>query len=114
MEVNRWKERHNEKSREVRMMLLRMPSQLREAIELENKKVDEVVQWDSPERKISCPKRATKKSSDRSRSPLKPLQLGNSWTPGKLMDSYYCCFSYCPIPNLPTIRCNKKSQSSPL
>ena len=49
MEVNRWKERH-EKSKEVRMMLLKMPSQVREAIMLENTQPDEVVQWDSPVR----------------------------------------------------------------
>ena len=80
MEVNRWKKRHNEKSREVRMILLKMPSQTREAVELENKQ--EVVQWDSPVRDPEHSHGPTK-IRDRSRSPLKPLQLGNSWSPGK-------------------------------
>ena len=54
-EVNRCKERHNEKSRELRMMLIKMPSQVREALELENKQPDEVIQWDSPEKERSPP-----------------------------------------------------------
>ena len=86
-EVNRWKERHNEKSRELRMMLIKMPSQVREALELENKQPDEVIQWDSPEKERSPTKHAASKSRDT--SPLKPLQLGNSWTQGKWIASYW-------------------------
>ena len=65
------------------MMLLKMPSQVREAIELENKQPDEFVQWDSPGKERSYPEHVTKKSRDR--SSFKPLQLGNSWSPGKWM-----------------------------
>ena len=83
LEVNRWKERHNEKSRELRMILIEMPSQVKEVIELENKQPDEVVHWDSPEKECSP---AASKSRDR--SPLKPLQLGNSWSQGKWISSY--------------------------
>lgn len=85
-EVNRWKERHNAKSRELRMMLIKMPIQVREVLELENKQPDEVIQWDSPEKERSPTKYAASKSRDR--SPLRPLQLGNSWTQGKWIGSY--------------------------
>jgi hypothetical protein len=84
LEVNKWKERHNEKSREVRRMLIKVPSRMRETIELENKQPDEVVQWDSPERKRSESPTKHAAQISRDRSPLRPLQLGNSWSPGKL------------------------------
>ena len=73
-------------------MLLKMPSQVREAIELENKQPDEVVQWDSPVRDTerSHPEHGPRKLRDRSKSPLKPLQLGNSWSPGKRI--LHACF----------------------
>ena len=110
LDVNRWKERHNERSMELRMM----PSQVREAIELENKQPDEVVQWDSPEKEHSPTKHTASKS--RYRSPLKPLQLGNSWTQGKWIASYRVynvALLYCPIYHI-SLRCGKESRSSPL
>ena len=47
------------------MMLLKMPSQVREAIELENKQPDEFMQWDSPEKERSPHQYAAKKIIER-------------------------------------------------
>ena len=68
---------------------LRRQEQYARATQLEKKQPGEYVQWDSPEKECSPPQHATSRSRGRSRSPLKPLQLGTSWSQGKWIISFF-------------------------